>query len=63
MGCVGEPGLGIFGCDVLAIFGHGEGIVCATRKEFQTAFDSQSIATEGPHGTMFRENLSGDLKF
>jgi hypothetical protein len=36
--------------------------LCATCKEFKTAFDSRSIAPESLHETMFREHFSGELK-
>jgi hypothetical protein len=39
--------------------GTGRAVLCAKRKEIETAFDSRSIAPESLHEAMFREHLSG----
>ena len=54
------PGLGNFGAILGWFLGAGGAVLCAKRKEINTAFVSQSIAPKSLHETMFREHFSGN---
>jgi hypothetical protein len=58
MGLYRGPGLGKCGAILGWFLGAGGAVLCAKRKEINTAFVSQSIAPKSLHETMFREHLS-----